>query len=438
MSEVALENTAQPARSRAYPLLPLLGWRNLWRNKRRTWLTAGGIAFAVLLVAFGSALQAGSYLQMQALATDMMTGHLQVANQQYIDDALFEATVAQASAKQQRLEALPGVRAVLPRLSAYALVSVGERSFGAQVLGLEVAAEALVFNYLGNLSAGRLPQPAASGSGFDNKQDETAEVAIGHILARNLRAQVGDELVVLGSGKEGGVAALVFRIVGLLNSGMSELDRSLVVAPLREVQWGFGFDDEVHTIVVRGDSADDGPELARSAGAALHDSPALQVRAWPELLPDIQQAIDIDRVSADIMYYIILGLVAFSVVNSFVMTIFERSREFGMLRALGMTPGQLVWLLQWESLFVWLLGTLLGTGLGILLVGWLANTGLDLGAAAESYSAELFMPTELYPALTPAAFSVAPIVLFVGCQLASFIPALRLYRLQPVAALRDE
>ncbi len=426
MTEVALAPDAQPAMALSLGLQIRLGWRNLWRNKRRTWLTASGIAFAILLVNFSSAMQTGSYEQMQQLATDMFTGHVQINTQEYIDDSTFGATIANAEETAASLAKLAGVRAVFPRVETFALVSVNERSFGAQILGIDVAAEARSMKYLANLSTGHLPQAAG-------------EVAIGHILARNLRASVGDELVILGTGKEGGVAALVLNIVGLLRSGMSELDRNLVIAPLADVQAGFDLDDEVHSLVLRGDSPELGQQLATGATELLPaKDAALTVRSWELLLPEVQQGIDIDKVGGNLMYWIVLALVAFSVVNSFVMTIFERTREFGMLRALGMRAGQLVWLLQWEAFFIWLLGTVLGIGCAALLVGWLGSTGIDLGEMADSYTAEMFMPTKLYPAWSMKALLMAPVALFFGCQLASLIPGLRLFRLQPVEALRHE
>lgn len=426
MTVATLAENTQPALALGFGLQLRLSWRNLWRNKRRTWLTASGIAFAILLVNFSSAVQTGSYEQMQGLATDMFSGHAQISTQAFVDDATFGATVADAQATASSLLQLEGVRAVYPRVETFALVSVGERSFGAQILGVDVAAEAQTMRYLASLSSGRLPQA------------EAAEVAIGHVLARNLRAKLGDELVILGSSKEGGVAALVLNIVGLLRSGMTELDRSLVVAPVGQVQAGFELQDEVHSLVLRGDSPAAGQQLAVRAATLLTSDEPLAIRSWELLLPEVQQGIDIDRVGGNLMYWIILALVAFSVVNSFVMTIFERTREFGMLRALGMRAGQLVWLLQWEALFIWLLGTLLGIGCALLLVGWLGHTGIDLGEVADSYAAEMFMPTQLFPAWSMKALLMAPIALFFGCQLAALIPGLRLFRLQPVEALRSE
>lgn len=428
MSDVAAHTGVVVEAGGSWPLQPRLGWRNLWRNRRRTSLTAGGVAFAVLLVSFAMALQDGVYVQLEDLGTGMISGHAQVSTAAFVEDSTFIDTLPEAEQRVAALLQLAGVQFVLPRVEAFALVSVDERSFGAQILGVDIAAEHAALNYLNKLSEGRLPEG-------DN------EAVVGSVLARNLRAGVGDELVVLGSGKYGGVAAMAFTITGLVNTGLTAVDRALVVAPISTVQEGFELQNEVHSIALLGTSAGDGDQLAQSAGIAMQAQQApesgLLVRSWTEVLPDLDQAISLDRIAGNLLFAIILGLVSFTVVNSFVMTIFERTREFGMLCAIGMRPGQMIWLLQWESLFVWAAGTAVGLLLTVLLVSWLGHVGIFLGEAAESFAAMVPMPTHMYPTLSNRSLTHAPVVMFFGCQLASLIPALRLFRLQPVEALRE-
>ena len=112
-----------------------LAWRNLWRNPRRTWLTAGGIAFSVWLVVSFMALQIGQYDVMTENATALMAGHVQIQNRVYLEDNRFEDTIENASTIVEQVRLTPGVGSVAPRVEAFALVSVGERSFGAQLLG---------------------------------------------------------------------------------------------------------------------------------------------------------------------------------------------------------------------------------------------------------------------------------------------------------------
>ncbi len=400
-----------------------IGWRNLWRNRRRTWLTAGGIAFAVWLVVSFMALQFGQYDVMTENATALMAGHVQVQRSDYIRDSRFEETIERASEVVARVRNTPGVASVAPRVEAFALASVGERSFGAQVLGIDLAAELATVRFVKMLASGRMLQ------GPD-------DAVLGTVLARNLGAGVGDEVVLLGTGKEGGVAAMIFTITGLLETGMADLDRVLLLAPLPTVQAGFGLDDEVHTLVIRARRHQEAGAVVERLRAVLPES--LTVRGWQEVLPELKQGIEVDRIAGRIMYGIIMGLVVFSVVNSFIMTVFERTREFGMLLAIGMRPGSIILMIQWEALFVCLLGVAMGLALAFALTLWLMDVGIYLGEAMKDYARQFYMPDRMYPALSWEAFATAPAVMLVGTQLAALLPSLRIRRMRPAEALRAD
>jgi ABC-type lipoprotein release transport system permease subunit len=364
---------------------------------------------------------------MEENATSLLTGHVQIQSAAYVENDRLENTLAGATALQRQAAAVDGVVAVAPRVETFALASAGERSFGAQILGVDPAAESRVVRFQQRVVAGR---SISSGD----------EALLGEGLARNLGVAPGEELVVLGSAKEGGVAALVLTVVGLFRSGQSELDRSLVWVPLGVVQNAFGLGDEVHALAVRAEALSEVDSvvarLRAALPAALPDGTRLLVRPWQVLLPDVRQAIAVDRVSAAFFYWIIMILVAFSVVNTFIMTVFERTREFGVLLAIGMRPGRILAMLQWEAFFVWLVGAALGLALAILLMLWLKQVGIPMGGDLASLSERMYMPTRLYPAFTLEALLSAPLVMLLGTQLAALLPALRLRRLAPAAALR--
>ncbi len=377
------------------------------------------------------ALQVGIYAQMKGLATELYNGQVDVANPAFLDNGGLIDTLPNADAKVTALANIGSVKFALPRVEAFALASVGQRSFGAQVLGVDIAQEQQALSYLNRLTSGRLPEAPN-------------EAVIGSLLARNLRAEVGAEIVILGSAKYGGVAAAAWQVVGILTTGIADMDRALVVAPMQAVQPAFELDNEVHRIVLVGESPESATALANQAATtiagleqATDANPVVATRSWQEIMPEVKQSIDIDRLSGRLMYWIVLGMVSFTVVNSFVMTIFERTHEFGMLRAIGMRPGQMVWLLQWGSLFVWLVGSILGISIASALILWLSATGFSIGAAGDAVDTQLFLPKRMYPAFSWEAVLHAPAVMLVGCQLASLFPALRLFKLQPVAALRE-
>ena len=424
MSETALDAGPGTPSGIGHGALSIrIGWRNLWRNRRRTWLTAGGIAFSIFLVASFMALPVGQYAVLMENATALMTGHVQIQNRDYLEDGRFAETIEDADRVIGVVRDTPGVLAVAPRVETFALASVGERSFGAQLLGVDIAAELETVRFVKMIREGRTLE------GPD-------DAVLGAILARNLGASVGDEVVILGSGREGGVAAMVLNVVGLLETGMADLDRALMLAPIDPVRDAFGLGDEVHSLAIRTEDVGRAPALVRALSKSLPDS--LEVRNWDRVLPELKQGIEVDRIGGRIMYGIIMALVVFSVVNSFIMTVFERTREFGMLLAIGMRPARIILMLQWEALFVCLIGIAIGLSLAVGLTLWLMDVGIYLGEAMQDYARQFYMPDRMYPALSVAALTVSPVVMLIGTQLAALLPALRIRTLKPVEALRGE
>jgi ABC-type lipoprotein release transport system permease subunit len=203
---------------------------------------------------------------------------------------------------------------------------------------------------------------------------------------------------------------------------------------LNTVALGFGLGDEVHTLAIRLDNVDNSQRVADRLRQLV---PAgLAVRDWQEVLPELKQAIEVDKIGGQIMYWIMMVLVAFSVVNSFIMTVFDRTREFGMLLAIGMRPRAIIAMLQWEALFLWLLGTAIGMSLACGLIVWLMDSGIYLGEQMEDYAKQFYMPARLYPGFSREVLLLAPGVMLIGTQLAALLPSLRIRRLRPVEALR--
>ena len=405
-----------------------LAWRNLWRNKTRTLLTAGGIAFAVFLVTFSMALQGGSYADMIKAATRFYTGHAQITQRDFVSDSKLEQTIPNATALGDQLQSsLPLV--ALPRVQAFGIVSKDERSIGGMLMGVDFAAEAAQLDLFDNISAGAVPT-------------QPDEALVGAAMARNLGAELGDDIVILGSGKQGGVAAMALTIGGILSTGQAELDRSLLFAPLAGVQEAFGLEDEVHNIVLVLENYAQGAALAQPIGELLQADQSY--RTWQQLLPEVEQGIELDRVSGQLFFFILLILVSFAVLNTFVMVIFERTREFGMLMALGLRPWQIIGQVQIEAFFLGILGVLLGSILSAALVGYLSQVGIpldDIGGEAAKQSLALMQAGSMnymYPAFSLASITIAPAVLIVGTQLSALFCMLRVRRLNPVTALRVE
>ena len=402
-----------------------LAWRNLLRNKARTWLTAGGIGFSVLLVSFAMSLQSGSYEIMIESATRYFSGHGQVSDASYVDQPRFERTVSRAAALQAELETIEGL-AVMPRVQAFAVVSMGEKSLGGMVMGVDFAVETQFLDIYDNVVEGQIPSASD-------------EALIGSSLARNLGARVGDELIVLGSGKQGAVAAAIFIIAGIVETGQVELDRTLVFAPINGVAESFYLQDEAHMLLLMVEDLSQLSAIGAQIETKLTESLTLQT--WQQLMPMIEQSIELDRAGAQLFYSLLLILVVFAVVNTFVMVLFERTREFGLFMALGMRPWQVIGQVQFEALLLSLLGVTLGLALAMPLIDYLSAVGIPLAQmAGEGAAQQMQMGSldRLFPKATLTSLLTAPMVMIVGTQLAALVSTVRVRGIHPVAALRVE
>jgi putative ABC transport system permease protein len=400
-----------------------IAWRNLWRNPRRTWLTAGGIAFAVWLLVVARSMQDGTFEIMVDNGARLLLGHVQIQHPHYQDDPRVEYTLHDSGRLRAMAEATAGVTIATERAQGFALVSSGERSFGGQVIGVDAEREALWSSLPASITSGRYLSGARG------------EAVIGAVLARNLGAGVGSELVLLGTAREGGVAAAVAEVVGVVTTGHPELDRALLEIPLGDFRdaWSLA-PDEAHSVVLLAESvAASEVVAARLNGEAGDDWRALD---WRGLMPEAVQTIDVKEVGTLLMFSLIAIIVTFSVVNTFMMTVFERTPEFGMLMAIGMRPRLIMGQLSLEALLLALVGTLLGLALSGVLLSALATWGLPLPAEATELLNRYNMPERMYPRFNAGAALAAALIMVLGTQLAALVPAARIRRMRPVLALR--
>lgn len=400
-----------------------LAWRNLWRQPRRTLLTLSAIAFACLVMVFLLALQVGTYASMKDNTMHLFDGYAQVQPPRYLDDPGIRKSFDHAAALAQRVARIAGVGAVAPRAQTYALLSKGSHSLAAMVVGVDSKAERKVSRIAATVRVGRYLRGG-----------DAAEIVLGEALARNLKAGVGDKVTLLGSARDGSVAADVLTVVGLFSSGMRDLDRQLAEMPLMRFQSDFVMPDQANVLAVSGASLGAVnqalPAIRRAVGAR-----GLSVRSWGELEPGLKNAIQLDA-STSMLWYVVLVVVSVAILlNTILMSLLERTREFGILLALGMRPtaaAQMVWL---EILMMLALGLMLGVGLGAGAAGWYAVHGLLL-PGAEGVFAQWGLPGKMYPQLTPFSLFAAPTAIAVFTALTGVFPLLRLWRLEPVAAMR--
>jgi ABC-type lipoprotein release transport system permease subunit len=404
----------------------VMAWRNVWRNPRRSLLTMAAIAFATLLLVFMLSMQFGSYETMINSAVKIQTGHLQVQAQTYQEKRDIRLVVPDPERIAKILEKIPQVTAFTFRSEAFVLVSSRDRTYGAMLVGVDPQREAGVSTLKTIVRQGRYLEPS-----------DTNQALLGTLLARNLRVDVGDELVILGQGRDGSIAATVVTLKGIFNSGQDDFDRSVVHVPLPFFQETFGMRGAVHTVVAISKSLEAVPGIKQAVNDALKRLPLndhLVALDWQELLPGLIQAIKMDLVSGFIFYIILIIVVAFSILNTFLMAIFERTREFGVMMAIGTRPGRLVKLILLESAGITLLGSIAGILAGCLITWYFQVHGI-LIPGAEEVARQFGLPERIYPNLSVFSVGIGAGIVLVITSMTALYPALRVRRLKPVDAL---
>ncbi len=404
-------------------MLLALAWRNLWRRPQRTILSLLSMAIAAALLVFMLSFQLGVYETMKESTLRIFDGYAQFQPDGYAADPGFDRTIAHAEGLIQEAVAIRGVTTAAPRVNGSAILANGERSYGAAVVGVDPAAEIKISSIAAMIRDGRYLDPA---------DRDTA--VLGASLARNLQLAVGGRVTLLGAARDGSVAADVLRVVGIYHSGIPELDRSILEMPLSRAQDTFAMTGRASTIALGGPSlaAVNGAlpalgSLARRHGVSLLD--------WGALEPALRDALTLKYATTALLYLTLVVVVAFIMVNTLLMSVLERTREFGMLLAIGMQPrliGRMVWL---EQLMLALMGCAAGLAIGAGVTRWFQHRGITYTGLGDLL-AQFGLPEKLYPTLTPLSALIGPGAILLSVTLSGIVPYLRVTHLTAASAMQ--
>jgi ABC-type lipoprotein release transport system permease subunit len=308
------------------------------------------------------------------------------------------------------------------------MVSSRERTYGIMIVGIDPEREAAVST---------LKKIIRRGSYLSENDPNGA--LMGEVLAKNLRVDIGDEVTVLGQGRDGSIAATLLTVRGIYASGLPEFDRSSIQITLSDFQYLYSMRGAVHEIVVVATSLRDvaGIKSAVQEGIrTLDESGSLVVLDWIELVPGLLQSIQMDLISGLIFYLILIMVVAFGIMNTFLMAVFERTKEFGVLMAIGTTPGRLTRILLIESTGLTMIGVMAGIALGSAITLYFQKHGIDFSGSSELL-AQFGISGRMYPRLSPLSATIGPVLVLLITFPTALFPAWRIRRLRPAEALRD-
>jgi ABC-type lipoprotein release transport system permease subunit len=384
--------------------------------------------FAVVLVVFFVAMAAGLHEKMIEDSVRVHSGHLSISGAGYLENRTLDQFVRLDPALEALLANTPGIEGYAPRVLGFALLSKDSATQGGALLGVDPAREGTVST---------LPERVKRGQFVSDRIRRG--IVLGERLARNLGADVGDEILLYSVAYSLETAYELFTVAGVMRLPEPALDRSLALISLADAQEFFVYGDRVSEIAILARDADAAPVLAASLGPALAtwSGPRAEIHTWTELLPELVQFVVLDDAGMYLLLVILIVVVGFGILNTILMGVLERTREFGVLLALGVRPRAVVRLVYLESMILAIIGLAVGLAIGIPLVLYFVTHPIPLtgeaAGALELWGIEPLLTWKLKP-LNPIGSTLT--ILGVAA-LAAFYPALKAGRSRPVDALRS-
>jgi ABC-type lipoprotein release transport system permease subunit len=405
-------------------VLLILSFRNLRRQVRRTFLTASAMIVGGALLMFSLTLGDGTHEEWIDSGVRLGSGHVTIENPYYrgarkLDDRLPAAARANAEAALSSPAVAPLVTTVSSKLIVQGLASSAAGARPAQIMGVDPVAEA---------EFGMIDEQTVEGRYLE--PDDRLAAYVGVTLAESLGLRLDSRLVLTAQDAQKEIAGQLVRVVGIYRSGVPEIDQSLIHMPLATAGEWLGSGDDVTNIgVLVADSADV-PDLVRTLRAELTapiDAGAATVMGWREAMPELDAAVAIDDFGNYLVYGILFVIIGFGIVNTVLMSVLHRHREFGVLQALGLTPGQTGAVVLLEGLALTAVSAVVGIALGTFLTWYFFGDGLDfsvLMGEEMTFSGVVIDPV-IIPLFRTSRFIQSMTFILVIGILASIYPAFR-------------
>lgn len=406
-------------------MLLKLAWLNIWRNKRRTIITATSVFFAVLLAIIFRSLTDGVYNNMIDNVVSYSSGYVQIHQKGYWEEQSIDNTFEENKQLYQELLKNPEVTHIIPRLQTFALASWANKTKGVLVLGIDPVKERQVNN---------LHEKIVDGDYLESVNDNA--VVLGEGLASQLKLKVNDTLVLLGQGYHASSAAAKFRVKGLIKLGALELNNNVVYIPIQQSQYMHGAENRLTSVSVMLDKTTNLEKLKQSLQTSI-DLDAYEVMTWKEMMPELDQFIEADSTGHYFIIGILYIIISFGLFGTLLMMVFERKHELGILIAIGMKKRLLAFVLLLESIMISLLGCLMGVFGGILLIKWFTIHPIHLTGELKEVYEDYGIESIIYFSGQESIFIVQTLIVLILSTLIAFYPGYKVMKLKPVEAINS-
>lgn len=465
-----------------------LAWRNLWRNRRRTLITATSILFAIFIAIVMRSFQLGTYGHMIKQSIESFSGYLQIQQPEYFNDPNINHSFTYTEDLENKLNGLENIKVAVPRIESFALASNGNQSKGVLLVGISPEKELKLSNPAQKLVRYRFSEEAilkirqagipsniisrvekfkghsystqsrieldlqlskeeiksylnliseATGYQSEYLSNEDSGILVSDRLSRYLKINTGDTIVLMGQGYHGVSAAGIYPVRGIVNVPSPDLDNKLIYMSIKEANAFLGMNGNITSLSINLND----PEEMESTQQVIQseiDNDKYVVKNWEELIPVIKQQIEGDSVSGQIMLGILYVIVFFGIFGTVLMMVAERKREFGMLVAIGMKRKKLAYIMAFEMAFLGFIGAISGMLLSVpvILYGYYNPIKLsgDMAKMLEDMGWDPIMPMAWFDSY----FYMQGIIIIVMVVMACLLPVRNILKLDTIKALRNQ
>lgn len=430
-------------------MIPSISWKNIWRNKARSMVVISAVTLGLFGGLFSSAMMIGMSERRVEEALNKEISHIQIHNPKYLENPEVGLIIENEDEVIKYIKEQAGVKAVSKRVKINSMINSSSTNAGINLIGVDPETEMKVTELYKALYDSsqvvdkmKITDPQAIrnfikdsvGSYFEGVR--TNPIFIGEELAKNLKVKVRSKVVLTFQGLDGSLQSGAFRVCGIFrteNSSFEEYNafvRNSDILRLLE-----GGESICHEIAIFMEDMDQIPILRDKLQAMF---PNLEVRDWKKVKPDIAMMNDMMSVTTAIIMVIILLALGFGIVNTMLMVVLERTKEIGMLMAVGMRKSKVFFMIILESVLLSLTGALIGMGIAAAVITVLGNHGLDLTAAAQEGFEAMGYGAVFYPSLGLDIYIEVTIMVVFTAVLSSVYPAWKALTLNPADALRTE
>lgn len=402
-------------------ILLSIALRNVTRNKYRSAITISAIGIGLACLIFIRAFVDGSHHQMIENYTGLLSGHIQIHSPGFKNNMALENSLKEPESIITSLKNVPQVIVYSLRIKQFVLASSAENSVGILLLGVEPNKEKQITKLHERIRQG-------------NYLSADTDVVIGKDLAKALKVNLNDKIVLVGQGYDGSIASGAYRVCGILDTGAEELDKNLALISLNASQELFGLEGMASEIAIRTISAEHATNTTNLIKQKLNAQNNLEILSWKEISPMIVQWVEFDVAFVNIILFIVLIVVAAGILNTLLMGILERTREFGIMLALGTKRIQIIKMVTLESLILGICGTLIGLLFGILSSLYFSQKGIDLTIFSTALN-NYYTGSIIYTKISFNYLFNYCFIVLIASLVISLYPAWRAANLKPVDAI---